>query len=574
MMSVKNLVPKLLWLLCAFLVVIVVYHFYFASKIIPGIRVGTVSLSGLAYEQAVEKLENYGSAVDKKFNLTTAGIMYEISADEVDLTYDWEKTAASAYSVGRTGKIFEDTKNKIQGLIASVRLPAIYFYTNDVLLQNLSEIEAVLNVDPVDAHYVIDNGLLAIENSKAGRKIPLGFLDLAVAASFGNLDFSEKEITITNALPVLYKDDLEKKFTEVEELISDPLVVFYEDYSWTVSSEQKLELINLTKEKEDIALSLDLPAAQAFVDRIGVEVNDLPRGRVLANENGEVLDFVLVDKGQEIDEDQFFSDFEKALFAGDLRVELSMKTISGPEDPAKYGIFSLIGTGESLYRGSARERANNLILAADRVSGVLVPPDGEFSFNNSVGEISGRTGYDSAYIISNGRTILGEGGGVCQTSTTVFRAALNAGLPITLRYGHAYRVTYYEQDLGVGFDASVYQPSLDFRFKNDTSNYILIQSKVDKSEQKLTFEIYGTPDNREVEISDSLVTNLVPPPEALHQEDPTLSKGAVKQVDFPAWGARASFTRVVKRNGIILHEDVFTTNYQPWRAVYLVGTRD
>ena len=240
--------------------------------------------------------------------------------------------------------------------------------------------------------------------------------------------------------------------------------------------------------------------------------------------------------------------------------------------PEGYGIFALLGEGKSKFTGSIPGRINNLTLAAQRTSGVLVPPGDIYSFNASIGEISAATGYDTAYIISNGRTVLGEGGGVCQTSTTLFRAILNAGLPIVERHPHAYRVGYYEIDSPVGIDASVYQPSLDLRFKNDTPNYVLIEAVWDLQEQSLTFRIYGTPDGRKVEMTEPVVIGQSAPPTPLYENDASLPKGTTWQVDFAAWGAQVSFKRTVTKGGKILYEDIFTSSYQPWRAIYKVGT--
>src|SRR3989344_2922167 len=156
----------------------------------------------------------------------------------------------------------------------------------------------------------------------------------------------------------------------------------------------------------------------------------------------------------------------------------------------------------------------------------------------------------------------------------MFRAVLDAGLPIVTRHPHAYRVYYYEQDRPVGFDASVFQPSLDFQFKNDTPNHVLVATSWNLDEQTLTFKLYGTPDGREVEITEPVVTNEIAPPEALYQDDPTLDKGVVRQVDFSAWGATAQFSRTVTRGGEILSQDTFKSTYQPWRAIYLVGTKE
>jgi vancomycin resistance protein YoaR len=238
------------------------------------------------------------------------------------------------------------------------------------------------------------------------------------------------------------------------------------------------------------------------------------------------------------------------------------------------GIKELIGTGYSEFRGSIAGRIHNVAHAAARFNGVLIKPGEEFSFNETIGDISATTGYQAAYIIRDGRTVLGDGGGVCQVSTTLFRAALNAGLPIVERQAHAYRVSYYEQaSFKPGLDATIFVPSVDLRIKNDTANHILIQTITDTKNLTLRFELYGTRDGRQAEISNHLVWAHTPAPPPLYQDDPTLPMGVVKQVDWAASGAKSSFQYKVTRGDEILQDTTFYSNYRPWQAVYLRGTK-
>ena len=215
-----------------------------------------------------------------------------------------------------------------------------------------------------------------------------------------------------------------------------------------------------------------------------------------------------------------------------------------------------------------------MILAASKFDGILIPPGETFSFNKQIGDISALTGYQPAYIIKEGKTVLGDGGGVCQVSTTLFRAAINAGLPVVDRTAHAYRVSYYENDMKPGFDATVFSPSVDLKIKNDTPAYILIDTEVDEDNNLLYFRFYGKKDGRKIEIGEPALWDVVPPPEAKYQDDPTLKKGVTKQVDFPAWGSKASFTYKVSRGGNVTVDEKFYSIYKPWAAVYLVGTAD
>ncbi len=313
------------------------------------------------------------------------------------------------------------------------------------------------------------------------------------------------------------------------------------------------------------------------------EQNNKPAKNALFKfENGKVINFRQEEKGLSIESDRFVDDVDKIIATlktevKNKRVLVESKVIEPEITLAQantFGIEELIGEGKSDYSHSISERVDNIILATSKFNGVLIPKDKIFSFNDTVGDISASTGYKPAYIIKNGRTVLGDGGGVCQVSTTLFRAALNAGLPITERYAHAYRVGYYENDSKPGFDATVFAPTNDLKIKNDTPTYILIQTEVDKENNLLYFRFYGKKDGRKTEISKVTLYDVSAPPSPIYQDDPTLKKGVVKQTDFPAWGGRASFHYRVEKDGQTLIDQDFFSNYRPWQAVYLVGTAD
>ncbi|HWY79635.1 MAG TPA: VanW family protein [Candidatus Sulfotelmatobacter sp.] len=251
-----------------------------------------------------------------------------------------------------------------------------------------------------------------------------------------------------------------------------------------------------------------------------------------------------------------------------------LSAVVASNEADKLGIKEEVSVGTSLFHHSADERIFNISLAASRLNGIIIKPYEVFSFDKAVGDISSLSGYKQAYVIDNGKTILGDGGGVCQVSTTLFRAALNAGLPIIERHQHAYRVGYYEQDSGPGIDAAIYTPTVDLKFKNDTGHALLIQSYVDFNTQRLTFALYGTKDqNRQVNTSTPVVLSETPAPPPIYQDDATLPAGQIKQVDFAANGANVYFTRTVTENNKITIYDKFISNYKPWQAVYVRGTK-
>ncbi len=319
-----------------------------------------------------------------------------------------------------------------------------------------------------------------------------------------------------------------------------------------------------------------------FISLTEEKYNKPAKNALFKFEDNKVVQFRPEEDGISINADKFLFDVNKAVYELKNKQENKIisikKEIIEPEitlaNSNTFGIEELIGVGTSNYSHSIPERIHNILLATSKFNGVLIPPGKEFSFNEIIGDISVSTGYKPAYIIKAGKTVLGDGGGVCQVSTTLFRAALNTGLPIIERTAHAYRVSYYEQDNQPGFDATVYAPSVDFKFKNDTDNYILIQSEIDQVNNTLEFKFYGKKDNRKVEISPVSVYDVQPPLPESRQDDPTLRRGIVKQVDFPAWGAKAVFNYKVTRGTKILFEKEFFSSYRPWQAVYLVGTGD
>jgi vancomycin resistance protein YoaR len=245
------------------------------------------------------------------------------------------------------------------------------------------------------------------------------------------------------------------------------------------------------------------------------------------------------------------------------------KTLGATND---LGIQERIGLGESRYLHSIPGRIHNVALTASRVNNTLIPPGAEFSFVKTLGEVSAATGYQPAYVIQGGRTVLGDGGGVCQVSTTTFRAVLNAGLKVTKRLPHSYRVSYYELNSKPGVDATVYAGEVDFRFINDTGHYLLLHTQTDSKNLEMSVELYGTSDGRTTQIVDHKVYDFRPAPPPLYQPDPSIPKGKIKQVDFAASGVKTSFKNVIKdKDGKLIREDTYFSNYQPWRAVYLVG---
>ena len=177
-----------------------------------------------------------------------------------------------------------------------------------------------------------------------------------------------------------------------------------------------------------------------------------------------------------------------------------LKSVTFQRTPKMSTYLLAFYVGESDCVGSPKNRKINIAVGAKRYNGLLISPGSEFSFNQYLGPINKAAGFLPELVIKNNVTTPEYGGGLCQVSTTAFRAALNAGLEITDRRNHAYAVSYYGTP---GLDATIYPPSTDLKFKNNTPSYILIQTRIEGT--KLFFEFWGTDDGREVAVDEPVV---------------------------------------------------------------------
>ena len=231
--------------------------------------------------------------------------------------------------------------------------------------------------------------------------------------------------------------------------------------------------------------------------------------------------------------------------------------------------LELLSEGESSFTNSTAARLQNIRVATARFQGVAVPPNSTFSFLAHLGLVTAANGYSESWVIYGNRTLLGPGGGVCQVSTTCFRAAFWGGYPIISRAPHAYRVGWYEPP--VGLDATVFSPSVDFRFANDTATPILILTEVDEANAKLYFRFYGQLSGRKVRMEGPVTSNPVKAPPPVYEEDPAMAPGQSVQIEWAHDGLDVVLYRIIEQDGLESARQEFFSRYQPWPARYFVG---
>ncbi|NJK80059.1 MAG: VanW family protein [Chloroflexaceae bacterium] len=230
--------------------------------------------------------------------------------------------------------------------------------------------------------------------------------------------------------------------------------------------------------------------------------------------------------------------------------------------------IALIGTATTGYAASIEERIHNIARATEMFNEIMVMPGEEFSFLSHA-DFSEDSGFVEGYAIIGGRLEKVTAGGLCQVSTTLFRAVSNAGLNITERHPHSFIVNFYENILG--FDATVFDPGLDFKFVNDTSGpiYIFAESNVDAA--TVTFSIWGYNDGRSVSYDGPYTSNWIQPGPAIWEYDPNLAPGQVVHLVHGRAGVNVNYVRTITWPDGSAKSNTYYTYYRPWEDFYAYG---
>ncbi|MEY4532090.1 MAG: hypothetical protein RLZZ156_2813, partial [Deinococcota bacterium] len=249
------------------------------------------------------------------------------------------------------------------------------------------------------------------------------------------------------------------------------------------------------------------------------------------------------------------------------------------EDYAAQGILQRFGGGESAFYRSRTARVQNIIAGSQIIDNTIIPAEEEYDYNANLGDISEARGFVDGYIIASGTLKKEIGGGICQISTTVWRAAYLAGLPITARSNHSYRVSYYEMATrnfapSIGFEATVYSPYKNLRFKNDTGSSLLMQVTVNPNRYTMKVDLFGAAPDRKVSLAKPVYFARKAPAADRFQADATVPLGRTRQLDSAVSGISVRQNRTVRYNNGTAVTDTTRSTYVPWGAIFLVNPLD
>ncbi len=357
--------------------------------------------------------------------------------------------------------------------------------------------------------------------------------DLLIKKPTYSLSIGKKEIPIFNDNKLLKHNNYLNIKTKFKTVISpNKLHEFFVDSS-------------IFQDKNTIPIEINLNKKNK------IEFNGKPFDGFEINEKQLIL---LINKAIEINENNIKvpakKTFSKVIVHPDLKIQ---------------GISEIIAIGKSNFNGSSSARKQNIKAGTKIFNGKIIKKGEIFSFNTILGSVDEKYGFVKELVIKGNENKKELGGGLCQVSTTAFRAAFNGGLPINERRSHSYSVPYYKP---FGLDAAIYLGSIDFKFKNDTLGNILIQSFTEGND--LYFIFYGTRDDRQISFEGPFISNYRKAPETQFFETPDLPLGETKIVSNSHAGFQTKWVREIIKNGE-KKQDIIISNYRPWPEQILKG---
>jgi vancomycin resistance protein YoaR len=585
-----------------------------AGKVAPN----TFGLNAnLSFEDAATVQEDFSEALDayelQLITIEYRGQNYTFTLEELGITL--QKTE-SVESIPITTTAVSPWSWE-GGLFGEKQVVAMFDLDSEKLQQGLAA--KIVNLElAVQEPQVVWNAVsedFEVLPEQSGWSPDLDTFTVELGTAIETLSAPTLKLASIDQDPALTASDLESQTDTLSTRLTQPTTLFTTISSWDISWLDHLDWLRFESALQTTvagqtvilnpeslsqealaspATSADLtptlrfkvdPAAfrSYITETIAPDVETQPQDVTITQDENGLISFegTAVD-GTQIQVDVLTELVEEALNRSWTQVELPLEftpgKVNAPAFLREQGITELVATGYSTYDGSPTNRRHNIATGIARFDGVLVQPGEEFSFGDQLGVVDASTGYKQELVIKEEGTIPEYGGGICQVSSTLFRAILFAGLPIVERHPHSYAVTYYAYPMGWGLDATVYPPQVDLVFKNDMATPILVQAYVDAENSSAYFKFYGTKDGRTVSMDGPYISNRVGAPPAIYIVTPDLPAGTIVKKDSAHNGFTAQWTRTVTYpsghplypDGATLEESIVSP-YRAWPAKYAVG---
>ncbi len=509
------------------------YAYAYRDTLHPNVSVQNISIGSQSLQEAFETLKNANTELSQKsIILTYEEQEYPITLSEIGINLNTDETLVNAYKATHEKTIIHQLTTLWKPTTVS------WSYSVDT---NILESSIGAKINPSlkkvqDAKLDYIDGEVTIIPDQAGELLATDQVADIVTRSLDQ-ENPRIEIPLTKELPNITTASWENQKSDLDELIQSH-DMFFNDTRITIPVEEVITWITIDPNTLIIDISQDI--IKEYLESVQKTLTSQPiNAKIRFNSQTQQIEVIKPgQEGTQLMLEESSKRIKDDILTGKSETELFVAVTSPAIDESQFdklGLKTLLGRGESNFRGSSRSRVKNINVAADKISSTLIKPGEEFSFVETLGKVDARNGYVPELVIKGNKTIPEYGGGICQVSTTLFRAALNAALPITERRAHSYVVPYYGKP---GLDATIYLPKPDFKFKNDTENYILIQHYIVGT--ILYYEIYGTSTGKTAKTIEPVVLESSP-------------DGSMKTVAY----------REIYEGETMIKRDVFYSNYRP-----------
>lgn len=559
------------------------------NRALPGVSIQGVRVSNHDRAAIAATIEaRYGDFLQQPLTITYRDQVWTPSLAQLGASFDTDATIASAMAQGRTG----DPLTRLQALttlmLGGIDLAPQLVIDERQLQRYLLGLDELVSQPPRDAALSVQYGKVIATPADGGRQLLPADNTIEVLRAISSLQPQQMTLRTRALEPTVNNQMLATAQQQAEQILAVPLVLKHGEREWIWQPEEIAALLTVQADHSRMDVAIDPQRLAQAVEEFAVGFDSgsvEPRlrfadGALEITEPGRT--------GWRLEQaraTRYISETLMQTSSTTRTVRLPAEKLSPqvtPEKLAGLGITELLGRGQSSFVGSAPYRITNIRAGAERMDGVLIAPGEEFSFNTQLGEVNAENGFVQGYAIVNNRTALEWGGGVCQDSTTLFRAAFWAGLPITERHAHPFYISWYDRfgfgdyGDGAGLDAAIYTGQNDLRFVNDTAHWMLIQVEMDEANQILTMDLYGTrTERREVAFDGPYISNETPAPATpVYVDDPAKPRGYLYQSDAARSGRDITVYRIIYENGVEIAREPFVTRFRAWPNVYVRGVGD
>ncbi len=568
--------------LLALTVLSLFFEIGFKDRVYPWLELDGQSIGGLSEPALKVFLENRVGLFNREaIKLQSQAKFFSLKPSDFGLVYDIDGTVDRLLRRSSKPEIPDRLTALFAGWFSGREASFQFEYDSGALAEKIVQIAEQVDRPERDLRLEIKGDQVEIlTDVKAGSRLDRAALEQALAELWPTAKPATLVLPIVVAQPSVSLESVKAAKIEAERIMADDLVFSFQERQIVAKPALIGGWLETFPETGSLKVLVNEERLREYLDKeVRSKIDRKAKDARLEIKNGKAVVFQASEDGLTVDQNRLslltrdlLESRRKGLSTGVATIEVTAAVTEAKIADKKIGslgLKELIGKAKTSFKGSPDNRIHNIKTGVEFLSGAIIPPGEEFSTLDELGEVDALSGYLPELVIKENRTIPEYGGGLCQVSTTLFRAALNAGLPITERQNHSYRVSYYERGIGPGLDATIYSPRPNLKFKNDTGKHIMVQGYVFGDEVSL--EIYGTSDGRKSEIKGPFASDFVPAPAPIYIETSNLPTGEKKQIEKPHAGASAIAYYTVYRGGEAINKQIFRSKYKAWPARFLVG---